>query len=207
MKLSILICSLDSRKELRADLIKLLRNTIGEHTHEAIDDKEYLLDKYIGKEAEILICTDNRVMSVGKKRNLLIRNASGDYTVFIDDDDMVTVAYVGNILEATKYNTDVIVFDAIRYHNGALDRQVIYGTEFKKDYSTRTAHFRIPNHLMPVKRSITSRVMFPDVSFGEDSEWARKLLPNLKTQQRIKECMYEYWYDDKITQTQGNARR
>lgn len=202
MKLSILICSLTTREHLRADLLKLLKNCIGQHTHEAIDDKEYLLEKYVGKDVEIIICTDNRQMSVGKKRNLLIRHASGEYTVFIDDDDMVSVSYVHCILDAAKSGNDVIVFDAVRYHNGALDRQVIYGTEFRKDYSNRTAHFRIPNHLMPVKRSISSRVMFPDVSFGEDSEWARKLLPNLKTQYRVKECLYEYWYDDKITATQ-----
>lgn len=201
-KLSILICSLNSRKDKRKDLLQLLRNSIGEHTSEQKQGGNYLIEKFIGEQAEIIICTDDKQMSVGAKRNLLIKEAQGEYTSFIDDDDMVSVDYVSSILNMTPFNSDVIVFKAVRYENGFFDREVLYGTEFRRDYQTRKYYFRLPNHLMAIKRSITSHVLFPEISFGEDSEWARKILPFLKSQSKINDVLYEYWFDKKTTETQ-----
>ena len=201
-KLSILICSLNSRKEKRKNLLQLLKNSIGEYTPELKLLPNCTIEKFIGEQTEIIICTDDKQMSVGAKRNMLISEATGEYTSFIDDDDMVSVDYVMSILNMTPFNSDVIVFKAVRYENGFFDREVLYGTEFRKDYQTRKYYFRLPNHLMAIKRSITSAVLFPEISFGEDSEWARKIFPYLKTQSKINEVLYEYWFDKKTTETQ-----
>lgn len=202
LKLSILICSLHSRVEKRKDLLQLLRNSIGEHTAETTNENSYEIQRYTGAEVEIIVCTDNKAMTVGAKRNLLISLANGDYTVFIDDDDMVSVNYVSAIIEAWKYNSDVIVFRAVRYDGGVFDREVIYGKEYRRDSQTRKYYFRLPNHLMPVKRSISSQVKFPEISFGEDSAWAKDLLRSLNTQTTIPHILYEYWFDKKTTETQ-----
>lgn len=202
LQFSILICSLNSRKEKRADLLRLLRNCIGEHYNETIDAIGYVIEKYIGKEVEIIVCTDDKQMSVGAKRNLLIKSASGKYLSFIDDDDMVSVDYIKLILAKTYLNPDVIVFNAIRYQNGELDRTVIYGKEYGRDYSVKQFHYRLPNHLMCVKTSIASLVKFADISFGEDADYAKRMLSYLGYQERIFDTLYEYWFEETGTETQ-----
>ncbi len=204
MKLSILICSVYKRVAQRADLLLLLRNSIGKNTYLKQVNQNYLLERYQGAEAEIILCTDHKKLTVGTKRNLLIDEACGDYIVFVDDDDMVTVNYVQAILDKITRQPDVIVFNALRYHNGQRDKPVIYGIEYSRDYSTPKFHYRLPNHLMCVRKSIAAQVRFADISFGEDADYARRLLPYLKHQERIFEMLYEYWYSDENTETNTN---
>lgn len=202
IRLSILICSVRSRAERRAELLRTLKNLIGPHKHLQIDFRDFYTDRWIGAEAEVIMITDNKQMSVGEKRNLLIEFAQGAYVSFVDDDDMIMADYVSEIVAATTENTDVIVYEAMRYENGRADRRVIYDKNFGRDYSTPQFHYRLPNHLMCTKRELAARVKFPQVSFGEDSEWAKRLLPHLKTQHRIYHVLYEYWFDSAITETQ-----
>lgn len=180
IKLSILICSLNSRKDKLNQLLAGLQPQ---------------LDRF--KDVECIIATDNREMKIGVKRNYLLSLANGEYITFIDDDDLVDANYCALLLTAIEKNPDVIVFDAVRYANGKLDRPVKYGIEYTKDYHDRNFYYRIPNHLMCVKREIALQVPFKEVNFGEDADYARRLLPLLKTQERINETLYTYLYCDK----------
>lgn len=201
LQFSILICSLYSRQQIREKLIALLRNSIGDNYCETRDDKDFVIHKYIGKQVEIVICTDDKQMSVGAKRNLLLKEANGQYIAFIDDDDMVTDDYVRKILAKLTTGPDVVVFNARRFENGKLDRGVIYGKEYL-DRTARDFYYRSPNHLMAVKKELAQRVRFKEMNFGEDADYARRLLPYLKHQERIFDCLYEYWFDKEKTETQ-----
>jgi hypothetical protein len=202
LRLSILICSVQTRDEQRAELLRALKNLIGPHKHLHIDFKDFYTDRWVGAEVEVVMLTDHKQMSVGAKRNLLIEFAKGEYISFVDDDDMVMADYVPAIVAASRENTDVIVYEAMRYENGQPDRRVIYDKNFGRDYSTQQFHYRLPNHITCTKREIAARVKFPVISFGEDSEWAKRLLPHIKTQHRIYEVLYEYWFDSSLTETQ-----
>jgi glycosyltransferase involved in cell wall biosynthesis len=180
----------------------LLQNSIGENNLVASNHPGFFMESYIGKEAEVIVCTDNKQMKVGAKRNLLLKAASGEYVSFIDDDDMVSVDYVSELLNATKSKADVIVFDVMRYENGNPDRPVSYSRNFSRDYSKKSRHFRIPNHLMCFKKEIALKAGFPEVNFGEDSEFAKRALPLIKTGHTIFKTLYEYWFDNSITETQ-----
>lgn len=160
------------------------------------------MDRFSGEHAEVVVVTDNKQMSVGAKRNLLVEAAKGDYVVFIDDDDMVEVEYVMELVAATASHADVIVFNAIRYENGNEDRMVNYDKDHGRDYSRLSTHYRLPNHLMCFKKSIAQQVKYEDISFGEDSAWARAVAPLIKTQHRIDKVLYEYWFDKDKTETQ-----
>jgi len=191
MTLSILICSIEERTTSRAPLLHTLLHGIGRH-HSATSGN---IQRHEGAQAEIIICTDNKVLSVGAKRNLLISKAKGKYICFVDDDDIVSNAYVSKILEAAKENPDVIVFDVARYEGGKPDRMARYGAEYKRDSNTANCYYRLPNHLMPVLRSIALKEPFKEISFGEDSDYSQRILPHLKTQTRITETLYEYRFD------------
>jgi len=75
MRLSILICTIEERAPrfnvLMAELNRQMR------------------DYQISHRVEVLSECDNRTMTIGAKRNLLLSRANGDYTCFIDDDDSV----------------------------------------------------------------------------------------------------------------------
>lgn len=181
IKLSILICSIYSRHDKLKRLTEILQPQ---------------LNKF-NKIVEVAIAVDKQTISIGAKRNHLISIATGEYITFIDDDDTVADNYVELLLEAMQADTDVIVFDALRYVDGVVDKAVKYGIEFGKDYHDSKFYYRIPNHLMCVKKELTLQVPFKEINFGEDSDYAKRLFPLLKTQARIDRILYSYLYNSK----------
>lgn len=79
MKLSILILSIPSR--LSNFLPTLLQNLLKQA-------------EPFKNQVEILTLIDNKVRSIGKKRQNLIDIAEGEYIAFIDDDDRVSDNYI-----------------------------------------------------------------------------------------------------------------
>lgn len=213
IKLSILICALTSRVNLSKELFKNLYAQLGERNNDYYCGNDYEINTITSHKmpVELIVCMDNGQMTVGAKRNLLIKKAKGDYVCFIDDDDKVDIHYAQIILNSivhcqNKESTplpDVIVFDAIRFHNGEIDRLVKYGREFIKDNNTANCYYRIPNHLCPVKRELALKVKFKEVNFGEDSDYAKRLLPLLKNEFKIGLTLYWYMFNDKISATHG----
>jgi hypothetical protein len=204
MKLSILICSIRGRERALKRLLDIL--LVGKWEHEMDYNMTRKIDRYFTGEAEIIVFSDNKQISIGRKRNELTRRAIGDWISFIDDDDIVESDYAQQILSKTSTNPDCIVFDAFRFDNGRKDRLVKYGIEYKSDYNTPECYFRIPNHLMAFKREIALHVPYPNVSFGEDSDFAKKVLPFIRTQERIDKVLYHYLFTNQSTSTKTIRR-
>ena len=61
-----------------------------------------VLNPQVTDEVEILTHSDDGRIPTGRKRNDLIKQAQGQYVVFIDDDDIVADTYVSDILKAAK---------------------------------------------------------------------------------------------------------
>ena len=80
-ELSILICSLEERKE------EFLSRIISILTPQIKDN-----------DVEIVILTDDGEMPIGTKRNLSLDVSNGKYVCFIDDDDIVSDKYVELVL-------------------------------------------------------------------------------------------------------------
>jgi len=175
ISLSILICSLEERKQIFLEkLISVLTPQIE------------------NKSVEILIFSDNGELPIGTKRNQAIESSRGEYICFVDDDDNVSEMYVDRILNKIPEKKDVIVFDALISFNGTGHKLVKYGKEFNY-CETRDCYYRNPNHLMVHKKS-NIKEFFLDVRTGEDDEWAKRRLSSIKTQSRINEILYFYEY-------------
>lgn len=184
MKLSILICSLESRKDLLANLLHNLYNQIRDIN-----------------EVEVLRLIDNKQMSVGAKRNALIGLAKGDYITFIDDDDRISTDYIDNLLQGIELGYDSICFEVLYNPAGGNPKLVKYSAKYK-DRELVTHFERATNHLMCTKRSIASKVKFKNISFGEDAIWAKSLVRLIKTEGQIEKVLYYYDFDHAKSETQ-----
>lgn len=176
MMLSILICSLHSRSHLLAELKEILQ-------------------PQLTSDVELLIEVDNKEISTGAKRNILLNRAKGKYIVFIDDDDIVSDFYIEKILNACKSDADCIAINGTMTTNGTNE----IAWRLSKNYHNVTAkengkfiYLRTTNHIAPVKRKLALLAMFPDFSNGEDAEYSRRLNQYLKTETTISESLYHY---------------
>jgi glycosyltransferase involved in cell wall biosynthesis len=157
---------------------------------------------------ELLYIGDNKLMTVGEKRNALVNMARGKYVVFVDDDDRIAPNYVQRLIDGIVYRDeaniepDCVCFNAQIAINGGKPVDVYYSKNNKRDIDTKTAYLRIPNHLMCVKRSIAIETPYMAVSRGEDSQYAKRLLPKLKVEHLLGDTLYFYDFNSQTTETQ-----
>lgn len=175
IKLSILIATIPSRKSEFAQLISVLQP-------QQNSEVELLLDG----------CMD---YNIGVKRNRLLQQAKGEYIVFIDDDDQISDKYVSSILNACNTGDDCIGINGTITTNGRNERRWFISKEYGHWYTGDDGtYYRTPNHISPVKRKLALQAGFPEIAFGEDAEYSRRLLPLLKTETIISEPIYKYLY-------------
>lgn len=177
IRLSILICHLESRREELDRLLSIL--------HPQKTDA-----------VEILIESDNGKLSVGTKRNLLLRRSRGAYIAFVDDDDMLDKSYVERLLEALSSNPDCVGIEGLmkRRKTGKVSK-FVHSKVHKSWFQRHGVYYRCPNHLNPVRRELALTVGFPDRNHREDSDYSLRLLPLLKSEVMVRGPLYYYLAD------------
>jgi glycosyltransferase involved in cell wall biosynthesis len=148
------------------------------------------------------IC-DTKDMSVGLKRNCLMELATGKYICFIDDDDKISDDYVSSILEAARYDSDVITFNGFYRENNRSGKEFMISKMYGNQ-DLENIIYRLPNHLCPVRSTIAKQCKFPEKNFGEDSEYAKKINRMVSTEYHIPKHLYYYCYNSNTSQTQNN---
>lgn len=185
MKLSILICSLDSRVELFNRLfIELDRQR---------DNRNTTL--------EILVERDNGEQRTGTKRNRLLERARGEYVCFIDDDDEVSPNYINILLEAIEQNFDCVSLRGVMTTSGQNHETFEHSIRYKAYQTTDNPikYERYPNHLNCIRASIAKQFKFPEINHGEDTDWATQIFKSglIKTEFYTDEILYYYRYNPK----------
>lgn len=184
MKLSILICNLLNRDESYGKLIASLL--------EQIKDK-------MG-EVQILIESDNGELSIGAKRNILLKRAEGQYLAFVDDDDTVSSNYVELLLEAVESGCDCASLKGEITMNGGKPEIFEHSLKYKEwktnPEGSEIRYERYPNHLSLIKSSIAKQFKYPEKNHGEDFDWSKMLHESglLKSEHYIDEIIYYYNY-------------
>ena len=178
IKLSILIPTTKSREKVFSVLKKEIERQIE------------------GQPVELLI-NEHETDNVGKKRNDLLRQAKGTWVVSVDSDDHISKDYVSKILKATETNPDCIGISGYITTNGKHKKQWHISKEYGSWYERNSVYFRTPNHISPVKRELALKVMFPEISFGEDAVYSERILPFLKSEVRVRGDIYHYDFKNK----------
>lgn len=199
-KLSILIPSIESRRALLSDLVCDLIKQCGIIKSVKSFTQEGCIILIIGFEnVEIIVATDNKEISTGTKRNLLLSIASNHYSVQIDDDDWVYPYYIEEVLKAIQYDTDCIGTRGIITTNGEQEIE----WRLSKDYPNETivedgksVYLRTTNHISIVKTELALKAGFSDKSNAEDKDFSMALNPYLKSEIKIDKLMYHYRFQN-----------
>lgn len=194
-QLSILICTIPSRKEMFSELmIRLDKQVI------ALNPKS----QSIFLDSVQILFDDRDVFNVsgistGAKRDALLKAAIGKFVVFIDDDDWISDNYVERIMETIVQNPgiDCIGINGWMTTNGADRKEWKISKDFGSWYEENNIYYRTPNHISPVRREIALQASFPDKSFGEDADYSARILPLLKQEAKIADPIYHYKFNTK----------
>jgi hypothetical protein len=182
-KLSILVCTLNSRK----------------HYFDLLYKK---LNRQLTSDVQFLNYCDDGQLTIGAKREILKQAATGDYIGYVDDDDKISRYYVRNILEAIDQGSKVPGgVDAIGIKGFQTTNLINFGFfecssrhKYKKWCTVHNGLILKPiNHINPVRRDLALKSTFPDYYYGEDKFYSEGLKSLLITE--IMADGWLYWYD------------
>ena len=191
MMLSILIPTINSRKEMLYSLLSEFEKQIGGDVRITIGK----IKRYIFSDIEILI-DKNEDLCLGAKRNTLLQAAEGKYLCFFDDDDFPSKDYISTLRIAMAENPDVVSLRGIMTTNGQnpelFEHSLIYNEWKTTDNEIK--YERYPNHLNCILSDIAKKFTFPEKNFGEDHDWSKKLHESglLKTEYYTDKILYQY---------------
>jgi glycosyltransferase involved in cell wall biosynthesis len=189
MKISILIPTIKERERQFFTLSKKLET----QASKIIKDSDQVM---------ILSRHDDKEVSIGAKRNLLLDKAIGDYCCFLDDDDDISDNYIEWMLKAAESGCDCASLMGIITFDGTGDSLFEHSLRYKEYKTVQGAneyqirYERYPNHLNLIKTSIAKQFKFPEINHGEDTDWATQIRDSglLKTEFHIPEVIYYYKY-------------
>lgn len=157
-------------------------------------------------QVEILVEVDNGEATSGAKRQKLLDRATGDYIVYVDDDDDISDYYTSSILRCLEGNPDVLGINLLFFRNGIRRELWRFG-----DYVNNRARGKMcVNHLCPWRREIATKVAWcPELGNMDDHLWFQPLYhaPMRLRIARLDEAIYRYQYNDNITVNQDQTRK
>ncbi len=188
--LSILIPSIPSRFEMLRKLVEKLEAQIGDMP------------------VQIISCLDNKMMSIGEKRDILVQMSKAVFVAFVDEDDDVNSDYISELVSAigAHPDVDVVTFKQQVFLNDDQPFVVSFGLQNENEQSTvgengtRNDIKRKPYHVCAWRRELAKSSRFPHVNYGEDSEWLKPLWEKAKSEHHIDRILQIYRYSDATTE-------
>ena len=154
-----------------------------------------IFDNSLWDKVEFIWEEDNKEISVGAKRQLLLERARGEFVVGIDSDDAIAETYVKDIINAIESNR-------VTDHVGFFERCIMEGSESKSIFSIKYQkwaenvdgydHIRCANPKSVIRRTKALQVGFPDLRFGEDRIFSENVTPLLTSEVFIEKELYIY---------------
>lgn len=154
---------------------------------------------------EIVSVVDNRMVTVGEKRQTVLNASHGDYVAFVDDDDWVAETYIADIVSAVReHPVDVITFDNISWIE---DHDPVTITMHLKDENQQVSFpggaRRAAWHTCAWKSTLAKAATFPKINYGEDWQWAEQLNKAAVTEHHIDKPLHHYIYKQAVSRATG----
>ena len=184
MNLSVLIPTVVGREAQFETLFLSLQSQINEYG--------------LSQQVEIVAASDNKEISIGKKRDCLYKMATGKFSVQIDDDDSICSDYLYLINNVIKDNeVDCIGYYELCTMDGNKFLSVI--SKEVKEWETypnvpigKLKYRRTPFFKVPILTELCKQIGVNDMRFGEDHDFAKRIHPLLKKEFFIYKEMYFY---------------
>lgn len=203
--LSVLICSIPSRRRQLERLVDYLRWQMRqpEHRRGHVQGFPYPNTPLV----EICVDLDDHI-TVGEKRQRLLERAVGQYVAFVDDDDMVSHDYITRVLKACAELPDCCSLVGVITEDGNNPRRFEHSLKYDSWYTREDGvYIRTPNHLSAVRRDLALQAGFLAKNVGEDHAYSNALLPLLKSEASTgDEPLYLYWAVANKSVQRGVAR-
>lgn len=207
MILSILICTVENRRELFSELynhIDRMAGHFGGYTE--TDNGRYAEIHAHSPKIELIAIRDNKQMIIGDKRQKLLERAKGDYIVFVDDDDWLADDYIDQALKAIEQKPDCIGNLIHCDMEGKYESAI--GSYKYRDWADHVDGYRYVRniyHMSIVRRDLALKAGFRPMNHGEDYDYCMRLQKELDkvnaTEVFIDKQMYFYRYkaEDHVT--------
>lgn len=157
------------------------------------------LEAQVG-DLDIEILVADQPGGVGEKRQWCLDNAKGEFFNFIDDDDMISGAYVDSIYPLLDGSADYVGFQLQFYWDGEPWLPTYHSLRYSEWYSDNEGHYRNVSHLNPIRTEIARQGCFTD-GYGEDKRWADTVHP--KTEHYVDQILYFYYFSPSGSLTYG----
>lgn len=153
-----------------------------------------------GLPVEIRFKEDNKQISVGAKRQLLLEEATGEYIVFFDSDDWPYPIYVSEIMKALERKPDCVGLEINMTTNGAKPQVCCHSLRYPvwKNNVDGYDYVRNVTHFNPVRRDLALQVGFKDMRFGEDRRYSDAVTKLCKHEVFIQKRLFHYRYSNKV---------
>lgn len=157
--------------------------------------QKHVFDQAAGKPVEIICLHDDKEMSVGRKRQMLLEQCSGTWVSMIDDDDWVADNYVEAILQVLRSaDPDCVGFEIeCTGTKGKTAATSLKYSDWKSDFDGYD-YVRSPYQKTPTRLKAALAVGYKDLRFGEDYDYSQRLSLSglLKRETFIPEVLYQY---------------
>jgi len=187
---TVMILSIPSRLDKLTDLYSRLEKQVGDRT-----------------DVEILCLVDNKSMTIGEKRNVVLEAARGKFVACLDDDDTISDDYIEKICDNLSDEVDVLCFEQHCMING---EEVMVSFDMRhegNDPLTRgpdgklVTMRRLPWHMCVWKSEIAKQTPFRTLSYGEDWDWCSRMIPLVRKQVKLQDTLHYYQYTDEQSES------
>jgi glycosyltransferase involved in cell wall biosynthesis len=131
--------------------------------------------------------------SIGGKRNDLRQRATGKYSIFLDDDEVVAPNYVETIVRMCQKDADVVTFRVL-FKSDHYWSVLNLSLENKKDEQANPDDIiqRRVWHVCAIKTDITKKEHFSEINHNEDGDWLKRIIPLLKSEVHTDAILLQY---------------
>lgn len=183
--------------------LSILIATIGRRNDDFVKLMQHLMPLTERWPIEVIAYWNNGELPIGKIRQALLEEATGEYVCFVDDDDWVPDWYCDEIFYAL--GKDYVGFELELFNNDVKMPRVFHSIRYGVWHEDDKGYYRGITHLNPIKREIALLGKFGTQGLGEDEAWARVISPHVRTENYIDKIMYYYRHNSDNTTFGGKV--